>query len=44
MKEMNKQKIQAYQMELPFGVLTESVEFYLIEQNKEEAEIKNLMK
>jgi hypothetical protein len=31
-------------MELPFGVLTEIVEFYLIEQNKEEAEIKNLMK
>ncbi len=44
MKEMNKQKIQAYQMELPFGVLNESVEFYLIEQNKEEAEIKKLMK
>ncbi len=44
MKEMTKQKIQAYQYELPLGVLNESVEFYLIEQNKEEAEIKKLMK
>ena len=42
--EMNKQKIKAYQTELPLGVVNESVEYYLIEQNKEEAEIKKLMK
>lgn len=44
MKEMNKQKIKAYQTELPLGFLNESIEYYLIEQNKEEAEIKKLMK
>lgn len=44
MKEMNKQKIKAYQTQLPLGVLNESVQYYLIEQNKEEAEIKKLMK
>lgn len=44
MKEMNKQKIQVYQYELPLTVLNEKVEYYLIEQNKEEAEIKRLMK
>jgi len=44
MEEMNKQKIKAYQTELPLGVLNESVQYYLIEQNKEEAEIKKLMK
>ncbi len=44
MQTMNKQKIVAYQTELPLGVLNESVSYYLIEQNKEESEIKKLMK
>lgn len=42
MQEMNRQKIEIRQNELPIGVLNESVEYYLIEQNKEEIEIRNL--
>jgi len=41
---MNNQKIKIYQDELPLGKLNESVEFYLVEQNKEEAELKKMMK
>ena len=44
MQTMNKQTIQVYQTELPLAMLNESVEYYLIEQNKEEAEIRKLLK
>lgn len=44
MDVMNNQKIKTYQSELPLGALNESVEYYLIEQNKEETELKKLLK
>lgn len=44
MQTMNKQKIKAYQTELPLGVLNDSVQFYLIEQNKEDFGIRTLIK
>ena len=44
MKEMNKQQVNIYQEELPLGKLNESVKYYLIAQNEEEVELKQLMK
>lgn len=37
-------KIYAYQEKLPFGKICEDVECYLVEQGKEEQEVKRLMK
>lgn len=42
--KMNKQKIHSYQTEISFDTVNESVEFYLIEQGKEEVEIRGLIK
>ena len=37
-------KIYAEQTELPLGRVNEAVELYLVEEGKEEAELKRLMK
>jgi type III restriction enzyme len=45
MTEQRKQgKIVAYQGKLPFGELNESVESYLVEEGKEEEQLRNLMR
>jgi type III restriction enzyme len=43
-KQRKDKKIYTYQAELPFGKISEDVEFYLIEQGKEEQEVKKLIK
>ncbi len=43
-KQRKEKKIYTYQAELPFGKVNEDVECYLIEQGKEEQEVKKLMK
>jgi type III restriction enzyme len=43
-KQRKEKKIYTYQAELPFGMISENVECYLIEQGKEEQEVKRLMK
>jgi type III restriction enzyme len=43
MKTMNNLKIKTYQNEIPFNEFNDKVEFYLIEENKEESAIKKLM-
>lgn len=40
----NKEKIKNYQVTLDFGKINEEAEFYLIEEKKEEVDIKKLMK
>lgn len=42
MQTMSKTKVQTYQMELEFGKVNENVSFYLVEQGKEDAEIRSL--
>lgn len=42
LQEMTKTKPQAYQMELQFGQVNENVAFYLVEQGKEDASIREL--
>ena len=37
-------KLCTYQAELPFGKISEDVECYLVEQNKEDETLKSLMK
>jgi len=43
-KQRKDKKIYTYQAELPFGMISENVECYLVEQGKEEQEVKSLMK
>jgi len=43
-KQRKDKKIYTYQAELPFGKISEDVECYLVEQGKEEQEVKKLMK
>ncbi|HBR22210.1 MAG TPA: hypothetical protein DD713_06540 [Nitrospiraceae bacterium] len=43
-KQRKDKKIYTYQTELPFGMISENVECYLVEQGKEEQEVKRLMK
>ena len=42
--EMNKRKVRVYQSEIPLDEVNERVGFYMIAQNKEESEIRGLMK
>jgi type III restriction enzyme len=42
LQEMTKTKPQTYQMEINFGQVNENVAFYLVEQGKEDAEIRSL--
>lgn len=43
-KQRKEKKIYAYQEKLPFGKISEDVECYLVEEGKEEQEVKKLMK
>ena len=43
-KQRKEKKIYAYQTELPFGKVSEDVECYLIEEGKEDAELRKLMR
>ena len=43
-QQRKNKKIYTYQTELPFGMISENVECYLVEQGKEDQEVKRLMK
>jgi len=43
-EQRKKKKIYVYQAELPFGKISDNMEFYLVEQGKEDAEVRKLMK
>lgn len=43
-RQRKEQKIYTYQEKLPFGKISEAVECYLVEEGKEEQEVRKLMK
>ena len=43
-KQQKEKKIYAFQEKLPFGLISEAAEFYLIEQGKEADTLKTLMR
>jgi type III restriction enzyme len=43
-RQRQEKKIYSYQESLPFGKICEDVECYLVEQGREEQEVKRLMK